>query len=141
MPVSAEQVTYSPPSASETGESRPESSATISILEGTTAFNAGLDAKNFAIDYKAVKSNSASARRRSDQFDRQTLSAGRIDAAVQKGREELLAQDAQEDPGPEEVIRPESQSGLRYVAYGFALVAVIALLRVWASRHFSGRVL
>ncbi len=60
MPVSAEQVTYSPPTASETGESQLESNATISMLNGTTAFNANLDAKNFAIDYRAGKLISAS---------------------------------------------------------------------------------
>ena len=62
MPVSAEQVTYSPPSESETGESQPELNTTISILNGTTAFNANLDAKDFAIDYKAGKPISASGR-------------------------------------------------------------------------------
>ena len=91
MPVSAEQVTYSPPTASETGKSQPESSATISIVDGTMAFNAGLDAKNFAIDYRTGKPISASGRRRSDQFDRQTLAAKRIDAAAQKARNDLLA--------------------------------------------------
>ncbi len=60
MPVSAEQVTYSPPTGSETGQSQPELSATISIVDGTMAFNTGLDAKNFAIDYRAGKPISAS---------------------------------------------------------------------------------
>jgi hypothetical protein len=138
MPVSAEQVTYSPPTASESGESQPESNATISMLNGTTAFNANLDAKNFAIDYRAGKPISASGRRRSDQFDRQTLAAERIDAAAQKARKDL-PEEAHEDPGPKADILPESQSGLRYVAYGFGVVAVIAFLRVWARRRLRER--
>jgi len=139
MPVSAEQVTYSPPSASETGESQPESNAAISILNGTTAFNANLDAKNFAIDYRAGKPISASGRRRSDQFDRQTLAAARIDAAAQKALKDLPAQEAHEDPGPNADILPESQSRLRYVEYGFGVVAVIAFLTVWSRRRLRGR--
>ncbi len=139
MPESAEQVTYSPPSASETGESQPESNTTISILNGTTAFNANLDAKNFAIDCRVGKPNSASGRRRSDQFDQQTLAAERIYAAAQKAREGLPAQEAHEDPGPKADILPESQCKLRYVEYGFGVVVVIALLRVWARRRLRGR--
>jgi hypothetical protein len=139
MPVSAEQVTYFPPSASETGESQPESNATISIVNGTTAFNSNLDAKKFAIDYRAGKPSSASARRRSDQFDRQTLASERIDAAAQKARKTLPAEEAREDPRPKADILPESQSTLRYVIYGLGVVAVIALLRVWARRRLRER--
>jgi hypothetical protein len=139
MPVSAEQVTYSPPSASETGEIQPESNTTISILNGTTAFNANPDAKNFAIDFRAGKPNSASGRRRSDQYDRQTLAAERIYAAAEKARKDLPAQETHEDPGPKADILPENQSKLRYVEYGFGVVAVIALLRVWARRRLRGR--
>jgi len=135
MPVSAEQVTYSPPTASETGENQPESNATISMLDGTTAFNANLDAKNFAIDYRAGKPISASGRRRSDQFDRQTLAAERINAAAQKAPKELPAQEAHEDPAPKADILPESQSSPLFVAFGFGVVAVIAFLRVWARRR------
>jgi hypothetical protein len=134
MPVSAEQVTYSPPTASETGKSQPESSATISIVNGTMAFNAGLDAKHFAIDYRAGKPISASGRRWSDQFDRQTLSAKRIDAAAQKARSDLPAQDAEQDQARDAVIRPESQFELRFVAYGLTVVAIIAS-SVWARRR------
>ncbi len=139
MPVSAEQVTYFPPSASETGESQPESNATISILNGTMAFNANLDAKNFAIDYRAGKPISASGRRRSDQFDRQTLAAERIDAAAQKARKDLPAEEAHEDPGPKADILPESQSRLPYVAYGFGVAAVIVFLTVRARRRLRER--
>ena len=139
MPVSAEQVTYSPPSASETGESQPELNTTISILNGTTAFNANLDAKDFAIDYRAGKPISPSGRRQSDQFDRQTLAAGRIDAAVQKAPKDLPAQEPHEDPGPKADILPESRSGLRYVAYGFGVAAVIAFLRLRARRRLRER--
>jgi hypothetical protein len=138
MPISAEQVTYSPPSASETGESQPESNATISIVNGTMAFNTGLDAKNFAIGFRAVKPNSASGRRRSDQFDRHTQAAERIDAVTRKAPQDLLAQEVEEDPVPKEDIRPESQSGLRYVAYGLAVVAVITFINVWTKRRLRG---
>ena len=139
MPISAEQVTYSPPSASETGESQPESNVTILILNGTMAFNAGLDAKNFAIGYRAVKPNSASGRRRSDQFDRQTQAAERIDAVIQKAPKDMLAQEVQEDPVPQADIRSESQFGLRYVAYGLAVVAIVTFINVRTRRRSRRR--
>ena len=139
MPVSAEQVTYFPPTAGETGESQRESNATISILKGTTAFNANLDAKIFTIDYRAGKPTGASGLRRSDQFDRQTLAAGRIDAAVQKAPKVMPAQEAHEDPAPRADILPETQSSLRYVAYGLGIALVIALVRVWARRRLRER--
>ncbi len=141
MPISAEQVTYSPPSASETGESQPESIVTISILNGTTTFNGGLEAKNFAIGYRAEKPNSESVRRRSDQFDRQTQAAESIDAVMRKAPEHLLAQEVQEVPVPTADIRPESQFELRYVAYGLAVVAVIVVISVRTRRRLRGRVL
>jgi hypothetical protein len=141
MPVSGEQVTYSPPSAIETGESQQASNTTISILNGTTAFNANLDAKNFAIDNSAGKPSSVIGRRRSDQFDRQTLAAQRINAATEKARANLPAQEADEDPVPKPKtdIVPKSQLERRYVEYGLGVVAAIALLRVWARRRIRGR--
>ena len=139
MPVSAEQVTYFPPTAGETGESQHKSNATISILKGTTAFNANLDTKIFTIDYRAGKPTGASGLRRSDQFDRQTLAAGRIDAAVQKAPKVMPAQEAHEDPAPRADILPETQSSLRYVAYGLGIALVIALVRVWARRRLRER--
>ncbi len=138
MPISAEQVTYSPPSASETGESQPESIATISILNGTMAFNAGVDAKKFSIGNGAVKPNSASGRRRSDQFDRQTQAAETIDAVTRKAPKDLLAEEVQENPVPKADIGPESQFGLRYAAYGLAVVAVITFINVWTRRRPRG---
>jgi hypothetical protein len=135
MPVSAEQVTYSPPAASETGESPPESNATISIVNGTMALNEGLDAKNFAINYRAGKPISASGRARSEQFDRQTLAAKKIDAMVQKAPNEQLAEDIIQDQAPDVVIRPQSQFELRYVAFGLIVVAIIAFSSVWARRR------
>jgi hypothetical protein len=139
MPVSAEQVTYSPPSESETGESQPDLNTTISILNGTTAFNANLGTKDFRIDYRAGKPISASGRRRSDQFDRQTLASERIYAAAQKASKDLPAQEAHAVPGPKADILPQGQSKLRYVEIGFGVVAVIAFLRVWARRRLRER--
>jgi hypothetical protein len=135
MPVSAEQVTYSPPTASETGESQPESIATISIVDGTMAFNVGLDVKNFAIDYRAGPPISASGRRRSDRFDQQTLTAKRFEAAAQKAGNDLHAQDAEQDQVHDAVIRPESQLELRFVAFGLTVVAIIAFGSVWTRRR------
>jgi hypothetical protein len=135
MPVSAEQITYSPPSASETGESRPETSTSISIVDGTTKFNAGLDAKTFVIGFRTGKPTSASGRRRSDQYDRQTLAAKKIDAATQKAGNNLLAPEAEPVPIPDAVIQPASQVELRYVALALIAVAIIAFNSVRARRR------
>jgi hypothetical protein len=142
MPVSAEQVTYSSPTASETGKSDPESIATMSILKGTTAFNVHLDAKDFTIGFKSDRPTSENVQRRSAQFDRQTLGAEQLEAKALKANKDLLGQDAEPNPAPvpapEAAIRPDSQSGLRYVAIGFAVVAVIAFIRVRARQRLRG---
>ena len=135
MPVSAEQITYSPPSASETGESLPETIATISILGSSMVINSGLDAKNFVAGYRTGKPISAGGRRRSDQYDRQTLAATTIDAAVQKGLNDLPAQEAEQDPGRDIVIRPERHLEIRYFAYGLGVLAIVALGRAWLRRR------
>jgi hypothetical protein len=136
MPVSAEQITYSAPTASETGKSQPESSATISILDGTMAFNVGLHAKNFAIDYRAGKPTSASGRRRSDQYDQQTLAAKTIDGAAQKARNDPIApREPEQEPGRDVVARPASQFEIRYVAFALTIVAIIAFGSVWTRRR------
>lgn len=92
-------------------------------------------AKTFAIGYTTAKPSSASGRRRSDQFDRQTVAAKTIDDAAQKAGNNLLAEEAEPGPNLDVVIQPAGQFELRYVAFGLIVVAIIAFNSVRIRRR------